>query len=123
MTITAREAMQALLEGKVVTGLNTKWKLNGSGELIVEGVDGWNPSGNDLNHISSVVDDEYPLDFKHALKAMLKGKTVVCEENDWYAFRFRNGVFESSLDWDYYPKWDKGVIYTPMQEAKWKVVE
>lgn len=71
----AKEAMMALLDGKIVTGFNTKWKLNDLGELVVKGIDDWNPSGNALNYIIDVV-EEYPLTFKEALKAMLDGKIV-----------------------------------------------
>lgn len=121
MTITAREAMQALLEGKVVTGLNTKWKLNGSGELIVEGVDGWNPSGNDLNHISSVVDDEYPLAFEQALKEMLNGKTVMCEVFNDRKYHFSDGWFRFHYHDD---EWTQADWFEMrMRDAKWKVVE
>lgn len=122
MTMTAREAMQALLDGKIATGFNTKLKLNGLGELVVKGIDGWNPSSNDLNYIIDVV-EKYPLDFEQALRAMLDNKTVMCEGCEEYAYRFRDGRFESSYSGDEFTKWDKCVIFTPMQEAKWKVIE
>ena len=121
MTLTAREAMQALLDGKIVTGFNTKWKLNGSGELIVKGIDGWNPSGNDLNHITGVV-EEYPLTFEEALRAMLDGKVVECEATSILRQRFCNGQFEymsiSGSNWGL-----SEYLREKEQKAKWKVVE
>ena len=120
MTLTAREAMQALLDGKIVTGFNTKWKLNGSGELIVKGIDGWNPSGNDLNHITGVV-EEYPLTFEEALREMLDGKVVMCEafndrkyffSNEWFRFQYHDDEWVQ-VDW----------FEMRMRDAKWKVVE
>lgn len=116
----AKEAMQALLDGKIVTGFNTKWKLNGSGELIVEGIDGWNPSGNDLNHITGVV-EEYPLTFEQALREMLDGKVVMCEVfhdreyyfiDGWFRFQYHD---DSWLQVDWFTE--------KLRDAKWKVVE
>lgn len=120
MTLTAREAMQALLDGKIVTGFNTEWKLNGFGGLIVKGIDGWNPSGNDLNYITGVV-EEYPLTFEEALRAMLDGKVVMCEAfNDreyfysdgWFRFQYHDDDW-AQADW----------FEVRMRDAKWKVVE
>ena len=117
--MTAREAMQALLDGKIVTGFNTEWKLNGFGGLIVKGIDGWNPSGNDLNYITGVV-EEYPLTFEEALRAMLDGKVVKCESLI-NSRRFHDGEFQfmnSRGEW-IQVNW----FENELQKGKWKVVE
>ena len=115
--------MQALLDGKIVTGFNFKLKLNGRGELVVEGVDSWNPSSNDLNYIIDVV-EEYPLTFKEALKAMLDGKVVMCKEPfHGYAYRFHNGRFEDSHVNDCFTRWEQCGMPSFRQDSKWKVVE
>lgn len=120
----AKEAMMALLDGKIVTGFNTKWKLNDLGELVVKGIDDWNPSGNDLNYIIDVV-EEYPLTFKEALKAMIDGKTVESENSKHkYFLADACGVTFAEVTEDE----PRGrilitTIKVPEQVGKWKVVE
>ena len=115
----AREAMQALLDGKIVTGFNFKLKLNGSGELIVKGIDGWNPSSNDLNYITGVV-EEYPLTFEEALRAMLDGKVVKCKSTI-SSRRFHDGEFQFL---DCIGEWIQANWFeNELQKGKWKVVE
>ncbi|MBQ7405290.1 MAG: hypothetical protein IJV90_02595 [Candidatus Methanomethylophilaceae archaeon] len=81
MTMTAEEAMQALLEGEVVycysCGEIHKFRLSDEGKLQSwhDNPGGWETTPWLLNSIEGVY-DEYPLVFKEALKAMLDGKTV-----------------------------------------------
>lgn len=117
--MTTEKAMKALLEGMtlrkdgvVITpaewGLLMKFDDGTCSKIVLEDCE---------------VVNEYPFDFEQAVRAMLDGRIMTCDANDWYAYRFRNGVFESSRDWDYYPMWERCSIYIPLQEAKWKVVE
>ena len=117
--MTGKKAMQALLDGKtlrnggvVITpaewGLLMKFDDGTCEKIVLEGCK---------------VVEEYPLDFEQALGEMLIGKTVMYENGEDFAYRFRNGRFESSYSGDEFTKWDKCVIFTPMQESKWKVVE
>lgn len=115
----AREAMQALLDGKVlrrgrVTTILTVWGLlikvdNGTYEEII------------LEDCEVV--EEYPLTFEEALRAMLDGKVVKPEGyDDAYRFRgeFQFSVYadESKDVWDILEEFEDCV-----QRGKWKVVE
>lgn len=118
----AREAMQALLDGKVVTGHKIKLMLNKDGYLLSKEIEGWGLSHNGLNDMTGVV-EEYPLTFKEALCAMMDGK-VVTSKNSYSKYRLR-GTFQCwreifKDDW----AWEDtcGFDYTE-QESKWKVVE
>ena len=81
MTLNAKEAMQALLEGETIYCHNGedlhKFKLMDSGELWgwYTPYDTWERVPWLLNSIEGVY-EEYSLTFKEALKAMIDGKVV-----------------------------------------------
>lgn len=116
----AKEAMQALLDGKVlrrggVTINPTVWGLlikvdNGTYEEII------------LEDCEVV--EEYPLTFEGALRAMLDGKIVRCKDEVFpgYVYRFHDNRFEDSHEKDYFMKWEPCTILPPAQKSKWKVV-
>ena len=54
---------------------------------------------------------------------MLAGTIVMCEANEKYAFRFRDGVLEHSCQDDEFTMWENGVVLMDMNGSKWKVVE
>lgn len=66
---------------------------------------------------------EYPLTFEQALRAMLDGKTMMHENCGEYAYRFRNGRFESSCSDDEFTEWEVCGVGSIMQTDMWKVVE
>lgn len=126
MTLTARETMQALLDGKTLRynrcGMDVRYKLDDKGNLLqthgcsyVE-LRSWTLSGVEVY-------EEYPLTFEQALREMLDGRIVMCESIDEHAYRFRNGMFEGSTKWDRFTDWVSCSIFTDVQRAKWKVVE
>lgn len=130
MTLTAREAMQAMLEGETVyrdlNGVMHEFKLTDGGALVARNSLlpdlGWTQVSWMLNRMDGVV-EEYSLTYGQALEAMLDGKIVMCEANKGYAFRFRNGVFEYSSEEDEFTMWENGVMFTNLKGSKWKVVE
>jgi len=63
--------------------------------------------------------EEYPLDFEHALIAMLKGKVVRNTLMPHVRMRFHKGCFEDDIDGD----WGSTLILIEEYKAKWKVVE
>lgn len=113
MTLTTKEAMQALLDGKTlrkdeITITPTAWGLsmksdNGTYERIT------------LKDCEVV--EEYTLTYKQALRAMLDGKVV---ENDYEfgIYRFDKGFEYSSIG-----GWQPCVMGVTLQKFKWKVVE
>lgn len=116
----AKEAMQALLDGKVlrrgrVTTILTVWGLlikvdNGTYEEII------------LEDCEVV--EEYPLTFEEAIRAMLDGKVVMCKEPfHGYAYRFHDGRFEESHVNDCFTRWEQCGMPSFRQDSKWKVVE
>lgn len=125
MTLTAREAMQALLDGKILKdGDGRYWRMSDEGELQTkwEAKDDWIRAGSIWNG-DCTIQEEYPLTFEQALTAMLDGKVVMCKElfNE-YAYRFHNGRFESAHASDFFPKWEQDDIPSYKQNSKWKVV-
>ena len=121
----AKEAMQALLDGKIVTTSTCEWKLNGTGALIFKDTEGWAVSNNVLNRITGVI-EEYPLTFEEALRAMLDGKVVEVERLDLkprFSYRFNRELscFEFYAISD--GKWWMTHISECEQICKWKVVE
>ena len=126
----AREAMQALLDGKTVytkiekPELRHKIKLADDGSVIILNPFGdkkWEPELCLLNHVGGIV-EEYPLTFEEALRAMLDGK-VVKSERCRYPTRFHNGIFESAHASDCFTRWEQDGMPSFRQNAKWKVVE
>lgn len=124
MTLNAREAMQALLDGKTLKCeyADKYYKLDDT-NLLHKNRDGWHVLGDWTLSYMDVYDDEYPLDFEQALRAMLDGKIVMRESSDEHEYRFRNGMFESSTEWDRFTRWEPCTMFTDVQTAKWKVVE
>ena len=128
MTLTAKEAMQALLDGREVYRRDGNdpeyihtYKLSGEGKIVEQCDDKWWGVHTELNHIDGIV-DEYPLDFEHALIAMLVGMVVVCEKRPDLMYRFHNGTFEN-CDGVRYEKGESCAMFIPEQKAKWKVIE
>lgn len=119
----AREAMQALLDGKTMYLDKDKalYKFDCDGNLMVNAsyTKGWVPW---LNFEGIEIYEEYPLTFEQALTAMLDGKIVMCSEPFPYAYRFHNGRFESAHVSDCFTKWEQEGMPSFKQNAKWKVV-
>lgn len=117
----AREAMQALLDGKTIRredgvvitpaewGLLMKFDDGTCEKIVLEGCE---------------VVEEYPLTYEQALRAMLDGKVVMCKEPfHGYAYRFHNGRFEDSHVNDCFTRWEQCGMPSFRQDSKWKVVE
>lgn len=125
MTQTARETMQAFLDGKTLRydlhGMDIRCKLDDKGNLlqICDGgprvLESWL-----FNNIKGIVEENL-LTFEQALRAMLDGKTVQCEDTEGYEYRFnpRDSCFEYSFDED----WHDGCVGLSEQKSMWKVVE
>lgn len=121
----ARDTLRALADGKTIIDKDGYlWKVDEYDELVLRKPERerWAHSYHIFNSNCEIY-NEFTLDFEQALGEMLIGKTVMYETCEEYAYRFRNGRFESSCSDDEFTKWDKCVIFTPMQEAKWKVIE
>ena len=119
----AREAMQALLDGKTLYQRTTgcgrvTCKLDSEGVLRTIS-EGGLQFGNNLNVMEGIY-EEYPLTFEQALRAMLDGK-VVKSEGMASPIRFNHydGVFQYLNSDD----WRGAYISRPQQREKWKVVE
>lgn len=120
--MTAREAMQALLDGKT---------LRKDGVVITPAVWGLlmkfnNGTCERITLEDCEVVDEYPLTFEQALRAMLDGKVVEVERLDFiprFSYRFNRELscfeFYSTSD----DKWWMTHISECEQSCKWKVVE
>ena len=119
MTMTAREAMQALLDGKVVvTDGHTRYVLNDKGYIGLDhGPIREEPCGSFLNSVVKVIEG-YPLTFEQALREMLDGKVVESQRCN-NPTRFHEGRFEYLCD----DTWFFTDIHKFEQESKWKVVE
>lgn len=117
--MTAKEALQALLDGKMlrkgeVTIIPMEWGFQMQAD---------NGVYKDIILRDCEVVEEYPLTYAQAWEAMLAGKIVMCEANERFAFRFRNGVLEHSCQDDEFTMWENGVALMDMNGSKWKVVE
>lgn len=122
MTLTAREAMQALLDGKTLRYdcMNIRYKLDDEGNLLDICEEGQSVLKNwTLSDLE--IYEEYPITFEQALREMLNGKTVMCEAfNDrkyffsdgWFRFQYHDDDW-AQVDW----------FGMSMRDAKWKVVE
>lgn len=119
----ARDAMQALLDGKTLcNGNSNHYKLDSDGYIISKGdISAGNWYSTDILCMNGVV-DEYPLTFKQALRAMLDGK-VVMNDCTCGMFRFNDGFEVGKNLTSDEGKWFPVVIYRNEQKAKWKVVE
>ncbi|MBP3386621.1 MAG: hypothetical protein J6K69_07210 [Candidatus Methanomethylophilaceae archaeon] len=127
MTLTAREAMQALLEGKTIyrRGFDDSerkymFKLSEKGQTVEWFDNGWMETMYiPLNGIEDVI-EEYPLNFEQALRAMLDGKIVTSDLYPHLKQRFHDGCFEFKED---DAEWRDTYFAHVEQKAKWKVVE
>ena len=117
----AREAMQALLDGKTIkTTDNCKVRLDEYDWLVIDNCDGMGWKAMPILNWCKGVIEEYPLTFEGALRAMLDGKIVEGElHSDIY--RFSKVLGFEHLDYD--NQWMPCEIEVPEQNAKWKVVE
>ena len=127
----AKEAMQALLDGKTLERDNPWYliKLNDKGNLVACDTKNLLKKGEFrdaytlINNMDRIY-EEYPLTFEQALTAMLDGKVVMCKEPfHGYAYRFHNGRFEDSHVNDCFTRWEQCGIPSFRQNSKWKVVE
>ena len=128
MIMTAKEAMQALLDGKILER-DSPWqliKLDDKGNLVKCDTKNLLRKSefrdvctliNSMNRIY----EEYPLNFEQALRAMLDGKVVMCEvfndreyfySDGWFRFQYHDDDW-AQADW----------FEMRMRDAKWKVVE
>ena len=118
----AREAMEALLEGKTLCTENYKYKLNDEGNVVESFTmkDDWHNICTFINN--SKLKEEYSLTFKEAVIAMLDGKIVVSEYYSGLRNKFNDGKFFHAIayehDWDVTYEFSYGETV-----CKWKVVE
>lgn len=128
MTLTAKEAMQALLDGKIVyrqcKGDINKFKLSDDGTLDwCTSYDNWAPVPWMLNSIEGVF-EEYPLTFREALKAMIDGKAVESEYSKCrYILASACGVTFAEVTKSEHSRLLITEIKVPEQIGKWKVIE
>lgn len=130
MTMTAMEAMQALLDGEIVHCHNDgdlhKFKLADGGELLwwSTSYDRWTPVPWLLNSIEGIY-EEYSLTFKEALKAMIDGKIVESDVSKRkYHLMNVYGYPETFVEvGDESSTTILTEIKLPDQIGKWKVVE
>ncbi|MBR7123504.1 MAG: hypothetical protein IKC93_01370 [Candidatus Methanomethylophilaceae archaeon] len=128
MTLTTREAMQALLDGKTLEH-DIPWylvKLDDKGDIVV--CNSMNPlkKGEFTERYTLIskmdrIYEEYRLTFEQALREMLDGKVVMCEvfndreyfySDGWFRFQYHDDDW-AQADW----------FEMRMRDAKWKVVE
>lgn len=119
----AREAMQALLEGKILTAYGSvDYRLNDKGKIEQSGHDapGWTEYPTFMNNNPKIV-EEYPLTFKEAMIAMMDGKVCVSSyyPKSWIRFGDMRFEYRNSLD----DKWKECYLEYVEQGSKWKVVE
>lgn len=116
MTLTAREAIQALLDGKTlrkgeVTIIPMEWGFQMQ-------VDGSAYKAIILRDCEVVEEDmDYPLTFAQALRAMLDGKVV---ENSYKFGRYR---FDKGFEYSSICDWQPCVMDVTLRNYKWKVIE
>lgn len=126
MTMTAREAMQALLDGKIVYRRDDddperiyEFKLSEKGYIVEWFKDDWVLSHIPLNDLVGIT-EEYSLNFEQALHAMLGGKIVISDLNPNLKQRFHDGCFEYNGD---DAEWRDSYFPIVEQKSRWKVVE
>ena len=76
MTLTQREAMVALLQGKVITCGCADYVLDPGGELLVRYTESWRDSS---FFAGAEIKDDWELSFEGALACMREGKICQCE--------------------------------------------
>ena len=126
MTMTARECLQALLDGKILRdGDYRYWRMSDEGELQTkwEARDNWICAGVIWNG-GCTIQEEYSLTFKDALKAMIDGKIVESENSKCkYFLASACGVTFAEMTEDEPNRILITTIKVPEQIGKWKVVE
>ena len=118
----AREAMQALLDGKTLyDNIYRCWRMDDKGRLQMKWGDNgeWIESDTMWND-SCRIWEEYPLTFEQALRAMLEGKVVRSDLHPHIKQRFYDGCFEYNRD---DAEWRDSYFPLGEQKSKWKVVE
>ena len=133
MIMTAKEAMQALLDGETLKR-DDPWcliKLDDKGNLVK--CDTKYPlKKNEFKDFCTLIGtmngtyEEYPLNFEQALRAMLDGKIVEVDRLDHksqvsYRFNHESSCFEFYATSD--GKWWMTHISEHEQICRWKVVE
>ena len=116
-------AFHLLLEGKILrSSEGTLFRIH-DGKLTISFNDGldWHMS-TELNDIEEVL-EEFPFTFAQAFRMMQEGKTMMHEGCGEYAYRFRDGRFESSCSDDEFTEWKMCGVSSIMQTDMWKVVE
>lgn len=115
MTLTAREAMQALLDEKTlrkedVTIIPTEW--------------GFRMQADDGVYKDIILRDcevvEYNLTYEQALRAMLDGKVVMNAESE---FKIRLSKETSCFEMGNWGEWEPDAITVDEMQSLWKVVE
>lgn len=76
MTLTQREAMVALLQGKVITCGSADYVLDPGGELLIRYTESWRDSS---FFAGAEIKDDWELSFEGALACMREGKICQCE--------------------------------------------
>ena len=119
----AREAMEALLNGKTLTAYGTvDYRLNDEGIIEQSGhtAPGWTEYPTFMNNNPKIV-EEYTLTFKEAIRAMMDGKVCVSSyyPKSWIRFGDIKFEYRNSLD----GKWKECYLEYAEQDSKWKVVE
>ena len=121
----ARDTLRALANGETIIDKDGfLWRVDEYDDLVLRKPERerWVRSYLIFNSDCEIY-NEFPLDFEHALIAMLDGRTVMRESSDEHAYRFRNGMFESSTKGDCFTEWESCTMFASTQKAKWKVVE
>lgn len=133
MTLTSKEAMQALLDGKTLERDNPWYlvKLDDKGDIVV--CNSMNPLRKGefterytlINNLDRIY-EEYPLNFEQALREMLDGKVVETRVSHTdlripHRFNREHSCFEYYSTCD--GEWWETQISEPEQKSKWKVVK
>jgi len=110
----AREAMQALLDGKILKDeCGNQFKMSDQGALMTNGVYGTWYKAHSIYNNDLQIFEEYPLTFEEALKAMLDGKVIQPKRKVGglrHVYRLNNGAIEVNCEmwglgaWCYNPQ-------------------
>lgn len=124
--VNARETLQALLDGETIIGDNGYlWKLDEYDELV------YRKPKKEKKWVSSYlvfngdceIYTECTLTFEEAIIEMLKGRTVMREDCEEYAYRLHDDRFESACSDDEFTEWGPCEIPEQVRASKWKVIE
>ena len=119
----AREAMEALLNGKTLTAYGSvDYRLNDEGKIEQSGhtAPGWTEYPTFMNNNPKIV-EEYTLTFKEAIRAMMDGK--VCVSSYYPKSWIRLGDIKFEYRNSLYDEWNECYLEYAEQDSKWKVVE